>query len=861
MKKPLETANLITRWKAFQSITTKYIIISLVLLAFISVYVYAGLVFTQQMKGQANKINYAGKERMLIFDLASHMHFLASNLSSFDKGLHTKGAKKAMAEYEEALYGLKNGDKKIGLKPVNRNNEESLSQLHGLTELWEKTQKPVLLNIIENPSAQKSGACDNCHSAIRGNIGRIETFVKSLENYHDEQIRNFDIFRIFALVFFFSLMVLVSLFVKKSLVTPILKLRHASEELERGNLDVRVEPGSMDEIGELGKAFNSMARTRKQAEKELTGYSRELLALADISNILTAAPLTEDIYEIMCNISISNFGLKMAWLGLIEKGSHTVIPVARAGFELLRDDPTAGMEPIGTAIKTMAPQVINKIDTDQTQTPYRAEAFKRGYRSFITLPLLSSESEIIGVLNLYSDEPRFFTEKRVNLFQVFAHQAATAIKKRWLIEGLEDKNRKLSEQFSLISRSKTELRKLEDEKEQLMEHLIQTQKMNAIGNLAAGIAHDFNNMLTGITGLAEIALLKAESPIVKSYMEEILQITGQASSLTEQILIIGRKAPVNKKPIDINGFVTASLSTIRRMVEENIILQTRHGKDIPPIEVAEGQLYQVLLNLVVNARDAMPDGGKITISTGISARPSCVSDPNEMPEDTTGANGRNGYVFISVSDTGPGIPREIRDKIFEPFFTTKEMAKGRGTGLGLAVIYSIVQSHGGCIDVISESGKGAEFRLFFPVMVFAADRPKEKKDTAMDIVEGGGKTILVVDDEDIVRSITKEYLLEFNFTVITADSGKEALQIFSKDPESIDLVILDRIMPDIPGMEVFRKIKAIKPKQKVMMVTGYSLPSDIEEMERAGKSIIIKKPFKIDEFIGGVMAALDPETH
>ncbi len=689
--------------------------------------------------------------------------------------------------------------------------------------------------------------------------------MKSLENYHDEQIRNFDIFSIFALVFLFALMVLVSLFVKKRLVTPILKLRHASEEIERGNLDVSVEPGAMDEIGELGRAFNSMARTRKQAEKELTGYSRELLALADTSNILTAAPLTEDIYEIMCNISISSFGLKMAWLGLIEKGSHTVIPVARAGFKILRDDPASGMEPIGTAIKTQSPQVINKIDTDPAHTPYRAEAFKMGYRSFIILPLLSSESEIIGVLNLYSDEPRFFTEKRVNLFQVFAHQAATAIKKRWLIEGLEDKNRKLSEQFSLISRSKTELRKLEDEKEQLMEHLIQTQKMNAIGNLAAGIAHDFNNMLTGITGLAEIARLKAESPIVKSYIEEILQITGQASSLTEQILIIGRKVPVNKKPIDINGFADASLSTIRRMVEENLILRTVYGKDIPPIEAAEGQLYQVLLNLVVNAGDAMPDGGKITIITGISDRPSCVSGPNEMTSDNTGANGKNGYVFISVSDTGTGIPREIRDKIFEPFFTTKEMTKGRGrgrgTGLGLAVIYSIVQSHGGYIDVISEPGKGTEFRLFFPAMVFATDRPKEKKDTAMDIVEGGGKTILVVDDEDIVRNITKEYLLEFNFTVITADSGKKALRIFSKDPESIDLVILDKIMPDIPGMEVFRKIKAIKPKQKVMMVTGYSLPSDIEEMERAGKSIIIKKPFKIDEFIGGVIAALDPETH
>ncbi len=407
---------------------------------------------------------------------------------------------------------------------------------------------------------------------------------------------------------------------------------------------------------------------------------------------------------------------------------------------------------------------------------------------------------------------------------------------------------------SAIMRDMTELWRLQREKEYLMEQLVQAQKMEAVGNLAAGIAHDFNNMLTGIAGFAEVALSKYNSPnIAKGHLRRILQISKQASLLTEQILIIGRKAAVRKKPLDINKFMAASMPTIRRMVKKNnIVVEAKYGNDVLPVEADEGQIYQVILNLVVNARDAMPSGGKITIRTGLSGK--WFYDLSGDCSATEKNEGKD-HVFISVSDTGHGIPAEVKRNIFDPFFSTKE--PGKGTGLGLAVVYSIVQGHNGGIHVKSEEGKGTEFYLTFPVMPFFEPVAEDKRDIELEKVAGRGKSVLVVDDDEIVRDVIMEILPEYGFNVTAVEDSIKALEIFRSSPVPFDLVMIDMVMPGMSGREVLKQVRELNPAQKTVFLTGYALPSEIDEIKNLGISSILKKPFNIEELFRIILSALE----
>jgi len=405
---------------------------------------------------------------------------------------------------------------------------------------------------------------------------------------------------------------------------------------------------------------------------------------------------------------------------------------------------------------------------------------------------------------------------------------------------------------STVMHDITELRRLERERESLTAQLLQVQKMEALGTLAAGIAHDFNNMLTGIAGYAEMLRMKTEKEELRKYAERIMEITGRAADLTGQILIIGRKVPVTKELVDMNSFVSRSLSALRRMVEETVEMEWIPGEEIPPIMADEGQLYQVLLNLVVNARDALSGRGSIEIRTGFSrshyakesdADAVCISAGHRGGEKGVETGG---YVYLSVRDNGPGIPREIRERIFDPFFTTKEV--GKGTGIGLSVVYSIVESHGGCIDLITAGGAGTEFRIFFPV----ADTAAQDEGTAsgMEIskepeTDFRGKSALVADDEDVVRELLTELLQSLGFEVMAVEDGTRAYELYREAPERYALVILDRVMPGMTGCEVFQKIREIRPEQKVVLTTGYSIPEEIEKIEKMGIEGLIKKPFSL----------------
>ncbi|NOX19937.1 MAG: response regulator, partial [Nitrospirae bacterium] len=300
-------------------------------------------------------------------------------------------------------------------------------------------------------------------------------------------------------------------------------------------------------------------------------------------------------------------------------------------------------------------------------------------------------------------------------------------------------------------------------------------------------------------------------------------------------LIIGRKVKFKKRRLDINRFVNDSLATIKRMIEEKIVISADLHPNLPAIEADEGQLYQVLLNLVINARDVMKSGGKIVISTGLRD----VGGLNKI------ALKAGKYVYLSVRDTGPGIPEHIKDRIFEPFFTTKP--KSKGTGLGLSVVYSIVNEHDGFIEVKTELDKGTEFIVLFPAVNADLDHDGETELCLIKEVDGEGKKVLVAEDEEIIRDLLSICLSEWGFEVLMANNGEEALKIFEKMPDEIDIVILDKVMPQISGLDALKRIKTINPDIKSIICTGYTSPEEVEEIEKVGVSSILKKPFKIEQ--------------
>ena len=398
----------------------------------------------------------------------------------------------------------------------------------------------------------------------------------------------------------------------------------------------------------------------------------------------------------------------------------------------------------------------------------------------------------------------------------------------------------LTETFNKMVRELREKRDvMQREVNGYKESLIQAQKMESIGLLSAGIAHDFNNILTGIIGLTELSFLKVDDPEIRENLKKVIETAERGSDLTKQILLIGRKLPPQMKPLNINIFINDSYKMLRRLVEENIELRTILKDDLPFIQADPSQLMQVLMNLVVNARDAIEGSGTITIGTD-----EVMIDENYCRDHPEARPGH--YVVLSVRDTGTGIPEELRDRVFDPFFTTKE--KGKGTGLGLAVTYAIVKTHNGWIGLYSEPGKGTEFRVYLPGLERQGAEEGETEMITVSKPEERVSTILLVDDEEMIRDVGTTIIKDLGHEVITATNGREAVNIYRERGKEIDLVIMDLVMPVMDGMTAFREIRKIDPDAKVIISSGYS--ADREEiLKEEGVTGFINKPYRLKDIM------------
>lgn len=376
--------------------------------------------------------------------------------------------------------------------------------------------------------------------------------------------------------------------------------------------------------------------------------------------------------------------------------------------------------------------------------------------------------------------------------------------------------------------------------------LRQAQKLEAVGRLASGIAHDFNNLLAGIRGFAELVTLEqGASKRVQEFGNEIMRAATRAADLTSQLLAFARKGNLLSVPVNVQEVIEEVMTILRHTIDRRIQIRSEIVADKTIVRGDPSQLQSAILNLGLNARDAMPDGGLLTASLRNVFLDKEYCDRHSLEF------GEGMYVALTISDTGVGIDEEVIGHIFDPFFTTKE--QGQGTGLGLAGVYGCARSHHGCVDVVSEVGKGSSFTLYLPLNDAAELSSVSVSSNEEPIKQ---ERILVVDDEDVVRSLAEKMLVRAGYRVITCRDGEEAIQLYRTAIHAIDLVLLDMMMPKLNGLDTLQELKKYNPNLRIVLMSGFS-DRDVHELVSQGQIEFIQKPFQMKALLSKIRAALD----
>jgi PAS domain S-box-containing protein len=565
---------------------------------------------------------------------------------------------------------------------------------------------------------------------------------------------------------------------------------------------------------------------RKKAEEALQASEAELH-----DNYFTQAAINMILSESLENIPLEEFLqkalnmiLSIPWIAfeaigsisLVEDGADALMMKAQSNIpkplkELCLRVPF-GKCLCGKAAQAQKIQFADHID-ERHEICYEG-IVPHGHYS---VPILSG-GRTLGVLNIYLKEGHIRNQKEEEFLNTVANTLAGIIARR----------------------------KAEKEQEKLHDQLLQAQKMEAVGQLSGGIAHDFNNILTAIIGYGNLLKMEVEKDSrLSTYVKNILDSAGRAANLTHDLLAFSRKQMISPKPINVNEVIKGAEKILLRLIGADIELSTHLSDKDLTVMADSTQMEHVLMNLATNARDAMPEVGNLLIS----------SDFTEIDErfiNIYGYGEKGKYAVMTVSDTGVGIDEQTKDKIFEPFFTTKEV--GKGTGLGLAMVYGIVKQHDGFINVYSEQGKGTTFKIYLPLIHAEITDTKEIE---LPISKGGIETILVAEDDAMVRKFMREVLEGAGYTVIEAKDGEDAIDVFIENKDRIQLLILDVIMPKKNGKEVYETLKESNPYIKALFISGYS--ADILHKKgiiSEGPEVILK-PISSDNLLRKIRDLLD----
>ncbi|MBN2163562.1 MAG: response regulator [Pontiellaceae bacterium] len=382
------------------------------------------------------------------------------------------------------------------------------------------------------------------------------------------------------------------------------------------------------------------------------------------------------------------------------------------------------------------------------------------------------------------------------------------------------------------------------------EQLKRSEKMSAVGQLAGGIAHDFNNQLTGILGYADILIEELTDPTLRDFAKDIRKAAQRSAELTAQLLAFGRKGKYHAHPIDPHEIIADTIKILERSIDKRIRIECNLSPEKTMVMGDSSQLQNAILNIALNARDAMPNGGTLRFQTSSVQLDERFCNSHKIDEIPPGD-----YIEISISDTGDGMNQETQKHIFEPFFTTKEI--GKGTGMGLAGAYGTMRSHHGAIAVHSKPGHGTVMRLYLPrIHMEYISTEKTSRPTV------GHAAILLVDDEDLVRKTAEKMLCKLGHKVITCTGGHDAIKFYKQSGAQIDLVILDMIMPDLNGKETAQALSSINPQVRILISSGYSQNDEAGELDKLGIQGFISKPFSLTKLSNSIANALEtPKIH
>jgi len=401
-----------------------------------------------------------------------------------------------------------------------------------------------------------------------------------------------------------------------------------------------------------------------------------------------------------------------------------------------------------------------------------------------------------------------------------------------------------------VARDITERKQAQKEKEKLQEQLYQNQKLQSIGTLAGGVAHDFNNLLTVILGMSDLAMKQSNNAGVKSNIKEVIESGKKAAELTDQLLLFSREKETEFELINLNNTIQALEKMLKRLIGEDITIYNEFEDNLWKMRGDEGQIEQIITNMAINARDAMPEGGDLYISTQNITLDKEKAET--IPDIQSGS-----YVRLEIEDTGEGMDEETQEQIFDPFFTTKGMAEG--TGMGLSVVHGIVKNHDGLINVYSEPGEGTVFRIYFPAIGKQEEiqQKSEQEEKNLDEYRGQGETILIVEDEHSVLKYIENILRNFNYSFYSAQSAEESLDIFEDKQEEIELLLSDMILPGINGLELAEKLKKEKPNLNIILNSGYS-NNKISSAKVQNKGYkFVRKPFDIGKLLQSIYESIN----
>ncbi len=582
---------------------------------------------------------------------------------------------------------------------------------------------------------------------------------------------------------------------------------------------IRSAPGAAEEVLVMIQDLTDL-ETLRRSEASLSGQKRILEMIA------RGAPLDEVLASICRQVESEAPDMLCAIntldpeTGRFRAGAAPSLPPSYG--DLIQGLKMGeGVGACGTAAYRKARVIAEDLATDPFWTPFRDYFVDTlGLRACWSSPMLDASGQVLGTFALY-----------------FRHTGRPGTRHEELIET-----------YTHVGRIAIERDVAADEKARLEGQLRQSQKMEAIGTLAGGVAHDFNNLMTGVLGYVSLLRQSPADP------ERVLKAAGviesaarRASDLTSNLLGFARKGRYQSIPVNINEVLEEIAALLGRTIDKRIELVVARSLDEPWIQGDPAQMHQVLLNLTVNARDAMPDGGRLTLFARVER--SQVAPGDE--------------VVTGVSDTGAGIPLEIRARVFEPFFTTKEM--GRGSGMGLATAYGIVHNHGGELTFESGPRGGTTFQFRLPALertrsavTRPAAPPRSLVIDAVAPVRGTdrGPTILIVDDEEGVRHVCGDILESLGYQVLLAADGVEGVEVYRREKERIDLVLLDMIMPRMGGRDCYRELKAINPEVRAVLATGFARDDAARQLLAEGMLGFLQKPYEMQQLASAVAGAL-----